>query len=96
MDNSAGPTTDRNGKFSLALPEGTHTLRARHRSYSYRVAFAGDTLTVTQTIDTAVGSRTMALDSATHKLYLAAAKPNASGGRGNDPATFHVLVFGIK
>jgi len=54
---------------------------------------SGDTMTVVQTIDTAPGSRTMALDSTTHKLYLAAAKPNASGARGNDPESFHVLVY---
>ena len=30
---------------------------------------------------------------ATHKLYVAAAKPNAAGGRGNDPDSFHVLVY---
>jgi DNA-binding beta-propeller fold protein YncE len=56
----------------------------------------GDAMTVVQTIDTAPGSRTMALDVATHKLYLAAAKPNASGGRGNDPESFHVLVYALK
>jgi DNA-binding beta-propeller fold protein YncE len=57
---------------------------------------AGDTMTVVQTIDTAPGSRTMTLDPVTHKLYVAAAKPNASGGRGNDPNSFHVLVCGMK
>jgi len=57
---------------------------------------AGDSMTVVQTLDTAVGSRTMTLDPTTHKLYLAAAKPNASGARGNDPNSFHVLVFGIN
>ncbi|MEO8078524.1 MAG: YncE family protein, partial [Acidobacteriota bacterium] len=56
----------------------------------------GDKMTVVQTIDTAPGSRTMALDPVTHKLYVAAAKPNASGGRGNDPNSFHVLVYGLK
>ena len=53
----------------------------------------GDTMTVVQTIDTAPGSRTMGLDVATHRLYVAAAKPNAAGGRGNDPNSFHVLVY---
>jgi len=56
----------------------------------------GDKMTVVQTIDTAVGSRTMGLDTATHKLYVAAAKPNASGGRGYDPESFHVLVYAMK
>jgi len=56
----------------------------------------GDTMTVVQTIETSAGSKTMALDSTTHKLYVAAAKPNTSGGRGNDPNSFHVLVYGMK
>jgi DNA-binding beta-propeller fold protein YncE len=63
-----------------------------------------DKMTVVQTIDTANGSKTMALDAATHKLYVAAAKPfppdpNAPagrGGRGNDPNSFHVFVYGVK
>ena len=53
-------------------------------------------MTVAQTIDTSAGSKTMALDPASHKLYVAAAKPNASGGRGYDPSSFHVLVYGLK
>ena len=57
---------------------------------------AGDTMTVVQTLDTAMGSRTMSLDAGTHKIYVTAAKPNATGGRGYDPASFHVLVYGVK
>ena len=56
----------------------------------------GDKMTVIQTIDTAPGSRTMAIDMTTHKLYVAAAKPNTSGGRGNDPESFHVLVYALQ
>jgi DNA-binding beta-propeller fold protein YncE len=56
----------------------------------------GDKMTVVQTIETAPGSKTMGLDAATHRLYVAAAKPNASGGRGNDPNSFHVLVYAQK
>jgi DNA-binding beta-propeller fold protein YncE len=56
----------------------------------------GDKMTVVQTIDTATGSKTMALDPATHRLYVAAAKPNAAGGRGYDPGSFHVLIYGMK
>jgi len=65
-------------------------------------------LAVVQTIDTAPRSRTMALDAATHKLYVAAVKllppdPNApapaAGTRGRgpaaDPNSFHVLVYGM-
>jgi DNA-binding beta-propeller fold protein YncE len=55
----------------------------------------GDKMTVVQTIETSPGSKTMALDAASHKLYVAAAKPAASG-RGNDPASFHVIVYGVK
>ena len=49
-----------------------------------------------QTLETFPGSRTMTIDPATHKLYVAAANPNASGGRGNDPESFHVLVYASK
>ena len=52
-------------------------------------------MTVVQTIETAPGSRTMGLDLTTHKLYLAAARPKA-GERGNDPESFHVLVYGLQ
>lgn len=57
---------------------------------------SGDEMTLVQTIETALGSRTMAIDLATHKLYVAAAKPNTTGGRGNDPESFHVLVYALK
>lgn len=66
-------------------------------------------LTVVQTLETAPRSRTMALDPATHKIYLSAVKlpaaapeaPPAEGGqRGRGPApvpeSFHVLVFGPR
>jgi DNA-binding beta-propeller fold protein YncE len=66
-----------------------------------------DKLTVVQTIPTARGARTMAVDPATHKLYTAAqnyqavdpASPPAAGGRGGPPPvpdSFHVLIFGTK
>ena len=57
---------------------------------------AGDTMTVVQTLDTSAGSRTMSLDAGTHRIYVTAAKPNASGGRGYDPESFHMLVYGMK
>jgi DNA-binding beta-propeller fold protein YncE len=57
---------------------------------------AGDTMTVVQTLDTSAGSRTMSLDAGTHRIYVTAAKPNSSGGRGYDPESFHVLVYGMK
>jgi YVTN family beta-propeller protein len=57
---------------------------------------AGDTMAVVQTLDTSAGSRTMTLDAGTHKIYVTAAKPPAGGGRGYDPESFHVLVYGMK
>jgi len=64
------------------------------------VSVAGDKLTVAQTIDTARGARTMSVDTATHRLYLAAnkfAEPATPGGRGAAvPDSFHVMVFAQK
>jgi DNA-binding beta-propeller fold protein YncE len=66
-----------------------------------RVAGA-DTLIVAQTIATAPGARTMAIDLATHRLYtvtqdFAVADP-AAGGRGRVPVpdTLRVLVYGTR
>ena len=66
-------------------------------------------LTVVQTLETAPRSRTMTIDPATHKIYLAAvslqpadpnAAPPAAGQRGRGPApvpdSFKVLVFAPK
>ena len=67
-----------------------------------------DTLTVVQTITTVRGARTMALDAATHRIYVAGSKYEAAdpaaaagaAGRGRGPApvpdSFHVLVFDRK
>jgi YVTN family beta-propeller protein len=58
----------------------------------------GDKLTVVQTLQTQKGSRTMTIDPATHKIYLAAAKfdaPAAGQRRGKlQPGSFKVLVYG--
>ena len=67
---------------------------------------APDKLTVVQTIETSRGARTMALDTATHRIYVAAqnyappdpnAAPPAGGGRGRGPApipeSLHVIVL---
>jgi len=65
-----------------------------------------DKMTVVQTIKTATGSKTMALDPVTHKLYVGGAKPMAAdpnapapAGRGRgpqmDPNSFHVFVFSM-
>jgi YVTN family beta-propeller protein len=64
----------------------------------------GDKLTVVQTLQTERGARTMALDPATHKIYLATAKfgtqpEPANGGRRRRPpmipGTFKILVYGM-
>jgi DNA-binding beta-propeller fold protein YncE len=59
-----------------------------------------DKLTVVQTLKTERGSRTMALDPTTHKIYLAAAKfePPAEGQRRPRmvPGTFKILVYGVE
>lgn len=71
----------------------------------------GDTMTIAQTIQTARGARTMAIDTATHNIYVAAQDfqapdPNAPApatppqGRGRGPAavpdSFKVIVLGMK
>jgi YVTN family beta-propeller protein len=59
----------------------------------------GDQLTVVQTLKTERSARTMALDPATHKIYLAAAKfeePAPGQRRGKMvPGTFKILVYGM-
>ena len=63
-----------------------------------------DKLTVVQTLQTAPGARTMALDPKTHKIYLAAAQfesatnQPAGGERRRPrmiPGTFKILVYGM-
>jgi DNA-binding beta-propeller fold protein YncE len=59
----------------------------------------GDKLTVVQTLKTEKGARTMTLDPATHKIYLASAKfsePAAGQRRGKMVAgSFKILVYGM-
>ena len=64
-----------------------------------------DKLTVVQTIKTEPRARTMALDTKTHKIYLASARFGAatdqpSGGKKGRPSavpgTFKVLVYGME
>ncbi len=61
-----------------------------------------DKLTVVQTLETARGARTMALDPATHRIYLAAAKyqdpPAGSPATARPtiiPGSMHLLIYGI-
>ena len=63
---------------------------------------APDKLTVVQTLPTATGARTMALDPATHRIYLAAAKytPPPEGSPANArptliPGSMHLFVYGL-
>ena len=61
-----------------------------------------DKMTVVQTLETARGARTMALDPATHRIYVAAAKYQEppAGAPANArptlvPGSMHMLVYGI-
>jgi DNA-binding beta-propeller fold protein YncE len=62
-----------------------------------------DKLTVIQTLQTATGARTMALDPATHRIYLAAARyePPPAGSAPNArptmiPGSMHLLIYGVN
>jgi len=59
----------------------------------------GDTLTVVQTLPTEKGARTMTIDPATHKIYLASAKfdaPAAGQRRGKMVVgSFKILIYGM-
>ena len=60
-----------------------------------------DKLTVVQTLPTARGAKTMALDPQTHRIYLGAAKYEASTGASQKrPAlvagSFKILVYGME
>lgn len=59
----------------------------------------GDHLTAVQTLPTATGSRTMALDPTTHRIYLPAARfeaPTAGERRGRMvPGSFKILIYGL-
>jgi YVTN family beta-propeller protein len=60
----------------------------------------GDKLTVVQTLKTERSARTMTLDPATHKIYLASAKfdaPAEGQRRGKmQPGSFKILVYGME
>lgn len=44
VDGSPAGVADKNGKFSVIVSEGEHTLRALYRDYDFRAVFQGDTL----------------------------------------------------
>jgi hypothetical protein len=70
VDNSQAAASDRNGKFSITLTEGLHTIRAHHRDYKYRVAFGRDTLAADSvTIDVRADVRDLVfLDQSTYPV----------------------------
>jgi len=54
----------------------------------------GDTMTVVQTIRTSPESKTMALDPATHRVYVPAAMTDlATSEYRKDPSTFRVMIY---
>lgn len=60
-----------------------------------------DKLTIVQTLKTALGARTIALDTQTHKIYLPTAQYEAqAGGTGKRPrivsGSFKILVYGME
>jgi YVTN family beta-propeller protein len=98
------------GVDANAFDPGTQYAFASCRDGTVTIAHedAPDKLTVVQTLATERGSRTMTLDSKTHKIYLAAAKFEAPaapaegtppGGRARPkmiPGSFKILVYGMK
>ncbi|HUJ10374.1 MAG TPA: YncE family protein [Verrucomicrobiae bacterium] len=95
------------GVDANAFDPGTQYAFASCRDGTVTVAHeeGPDKLMVVQTLTTQRGSRTMAIDPKTHKIYLPAAKfeaptEPAPGGRRVRPrmvpGTFQVLVYGMK
>ncbi len=80
----------KNGTAFASCRDGTVTIAKEN----------GDELEVVQTLKTQQGSRTMALDTTTHRIYLAAAEfgPRKQGERRAPmkPGSFKVLVFGME
>ena len=106
-----------NGKIVAQVPIGRRrrrdVVRSRHRVRVLLVGRRHDDdragrvagkLTVVQTLKTARGARTMALDPATHRIYLATAEfqpppAGAAPGRGRAtmvPNSMKILVFGLN
>lgn len=92
---AAGFDSERRLAFSS---NGDGTLTVVHQD-------SADKYTVVQTVETAVGARTMALDPKSHKIYLVTAKfgptpaPTAEQPRPRPmmvPGTFEVIVLGDK
>jgi YVTN family beta-propeller protein len=111
MDNESGKVVGSvpigEGVDGSAFDPGTQYAFASCRDGTVTIAHedAPGKLTVVQTLATERGSRTMALDPKTHKIYLAAAKFETpaeaapAGGRVRPqmiPGTFKILVYGMK
>ena len=89
------------GVDANAFDPGTQLAFASCREGTTTIAHEdGDKLTVVQTLKTARGSRTMTIDPATHKIYLAAADyPAGSEGERRPKmieGSFKILVFGTE
>ena len=89
------------GVDANAFDPGTQLAFASCGDGTVTVAKAdGDKLTVVQTLTTEKGARTMTIDPATHKIYLASGKfsaPAASQRRGKmEPGSFKILVYGLE
>ena len=89
-----------NGVDANAYDPGTQLAFASCGDGTVTIAHAdGDKLTVVQTLKTEKGARTMTIDPATHKIYLASAKfeePAPGQRRGKVvPGSFKVLVYGL-
>jgi len=89
------------GVDANAFDPGTQLAFASCGDGTVTVAKAdGDKLSVVQTLTTEKGARTMTIDSATHKIYLASGKfsaPAAGQRRGKmEPGSFKILVYGLE
>jgi len=87
------------GVDANAFDPGTHFAFASCGDGTTTIAKEdGDRLTLVQTLKTERSARTMTIDPATHKIYLAAAKfdaPAEGQRRGKIvPGTFKILVYG--
>jgi DNA-binding beta-propeller fold protein YncE len=91
------------GVDATAFDSGTQLAFASTKEGIVTIAHEdGDKLTLVQELTTAPGARTMALDVATHKIYLATAQfeplpSNAPAGTRPKPidGTFKILVYGM-
>ena len=91
------------GVDANAFDPGTQLAFASCRDGTVTIAHEDTTekLTVVQTLKTERGARTMALDTKTHRIYLAAVnyEPQPEGSKERPKAiagTFKILVYGLE